>query len=234
MLNTVRFFATLATLLLFGVPLMAQNDVRLELFGGVNFPKEKDFEISAPQSSVPLKGTHEFSAGGRGGLRIGVDGKGHWGQDIDYSYGANATKIVNHTTGGQFAFTSRTHQISLNGLWYPGGVGPKKKALPYLTVGVGATFYTLTQTIVNEALDPNRAGLGKLRNENIFAFNAGGGIRFKVNDLYGFRIDVKDYMTRAVRYQLPKSSSDPSATVFPIGGIFHQYMISFSFVYYYK
>jgi len=234
MLNSVRFSVTLATLLLFVVPLMAQNDVRLELFGGVNFPKDKDFEIGFPQSSVPLQGTHEFSPGGRGGVRIGVDGKGHWGQDIDYSYGTNASKIVNHTTGGQFAFTSRTHQISLNGLWYPGGLDPKKKVFPYLTVGVGGTFYALTQTVVNEALDPNRAGLGKLRNENIFAFNAGAGVRVKINNLYGFRIDFKDYMTRAVRYQLPKASNDPSATVFPIGGLFHQYMVSFSFVYHFK
>jgi len=174
MLNFVRFSVTLAALLLFVVPMMAQNDVRLELFGGVNIPKDKDFEISSPQSTVPLQGTHEFSPGGRGGVRFGVDGKGHWGQDLDYSYGSNATKIVNHTTGGSFAFTSRTHQLSLNGLWYPGGLDLKKKAFPYLTVGVGATLNTLRQQVVNEALDPNRAGLGKLRNDNIFAFNAGG------------------------------------------------------------
>ncbi len=234
MRKTARFSAMLATMLLIVVPAVAQNQYRFEVLGGVNFPMDKDFQISFPQSSVPLNGTHEFSAGGRGGVRLGVDGRGHWGQDFDYSYGTNASKIVNHSTGADFAFTNRTHQLSYNALWYPGGLNPKGKAFPYLTAGVGGTFYTLSQTTVNEALDPNRAGLGKLRNENIFAFNAGTGVRFRVNSVYGFRVDFRDYMTRAVRYQLPKASNDPQATVFPIGGIFHQYMLSFSFVYYFK
>jgi hypothetical protein len=40
-------------------------------------------------------------------------------------------------------------------------------------------------------------------------------------------------MSRAVRYGLPKESNDPNATVFPISGIFHQFEISFAFVYYF-
>ena len=40
-------------------------------------------------------------------------------------------------------------------------------------------------------------------------------------------------MSRAVRYGLPQESSDPNATVFPVGGIFHQLEIAFAFVYYF-
>jgi hypothetical protein len=234
-MNTIaRFFVPLAALLLASVPALAEVNYRFDVFGGVNVPKSKDFEISVPQATVPLSGTHEFSAGARGGVRLGADGSGHWGQDIVYSYGANATRINVPENGSPFAFTSRTHQISLNALWYPCGLRRAfKGAYPFLTAGVGGTFYTVTQRVVNEAFDPNRGGLGKIRNDNIFAFNAGGGVRFRVNRVYGFRIDFRDYMSRAARYGLPKSSSDPNAVVFPVGGLFHQFEFTFGFVYYF-
>jgi opacity protein-like surface antigen len=127
----------------------------------------------------------------------------------------------------------RNHQVSYNVLFYPAGLGRNKTAFPYATIGVGGTFFTLSKKTVNEALDPNRGGLGKLRNENIFAFNAGGGVRFKLNEKYGIRLDMRDYITRAVRYQLPKVSDDPNATVFPVGGLFHQLEFSFAFTYYF-
>jgi hypothetical protein len=227
------FLIPLAVLLIFAVPSFAQEPWRLDFFGAGTWPLDKNFEISHPQSDVPMEGVHEFSLGGRGGIRLGVDGKDYWGMDLIYSYGSNATKIRNKTNGADFAFSMRNHQVSYNVLWYPGGLSKNKTAFPYLTLGVGATFYTLSQKTVNEALDPNRGGLGKLRNEYIFAFNTGGGVRFKLNEKHGIRIDFRDYMSRAVRYQLPKSSDDPNATVFPVGGVFHQLEFSFAYTYYF-
>lgn len=167
-----------------------------------------------------------------GGVRLGADGMGHWGQDLCYSYGTNPSKIV--TSLGSFGFTSRTHQFSYNALWYPRKVTAKGRVFPYLTAGAGGTFYQLSQSTMNQALDPNRGGLGTLHNENVFSFNAGGGVSIRINSVYGFRIDVRDTMSRAVRYGLPKASSDPSAIVFPLSGIFHQIEASFAFIYYFK
>jgi hypothetical protein len=123
--------------------------------------------------------------------------------------------------------------FSYNALWYPAGASDAKKkkgAFPYLTAGVGGAFHSLAQKTVNQGLE---SGLGTLRTENVFAFNAGGGVRVRINSVWGIRIDARDYMSRAVRYGLPKTSSDPSATVFPVGGVFHQIEISFAFVYYF-
>ena len=106
--------------------------------------------------------------------------------------------------------------------------------MPFVTAGVGAAFYRIPQKTVNQALDPSRAGLGKLRNQNAFSFNAGAGVAVRINSVWGVRFDVRDYMSRAVRYGLPKSSTDPSATVFPVGGIFHQIEVAIAFVYYFK
>lgn len=227
-----RFIIPLVALLLLAIPAPAQWKYRFEVFGAVNAPQEKKFEITAPQSTVPLKGTQEFSLGARGGARFGADlYQGRWGQDIIYSYGANSTRII--TDAGSFGFTSRTHQIAINALWYPRSMKKKGKAFPYLTAGVGGTFFVVSQQTINEALDPNRAALGKLRSENVFAFNAGGGVRFRINEVWGVRIDARDSMSRAPRYGLPKESSDPNATVFPVGGILHQAEVSVAFVYYF-
>jgi hypothetical protein len=233
MKTLARFLIPLTLVLIATSPALAEYKYRFEVFGAANAPLKKNFEITTPQSTYPMKGTQEFSLGGRGGMRLGADSLGHWGQDIIYSYGTNSTRIINNTTGYRFAFTSKTHQVSYNALWYLKSLRKSKRMFPFLTAGVGGTFYNLSQSTINEALDPNRAGLGKLRSENVFAVNAGGGVRFKINNVWGIRIDVRDYMSRAVRYGLPKASTDPDSTVFPVSGIFHQFEIAFAFVYYF-
>ena len=95
---------------LFASNALAKTQYRLDFFGAVNLPQKKDFEITVPQSTVPVRGDQKFSLGGRGGVRLGADGSGHWGQDFIYSYGTNPTTI--ETDLGSFRFTSRTHQFS--------------------------------------------------------------------------------------------------------------------------
>jgi hypothetical protein len=235
MRKLASFCLPLAITLAFVVPCFAQTQYRLEVFGGVSKPFDKGFEITAPQSQTPLRGTQTFSMGGVGGVRLGADGNKHWGQDLIYSYSSNASDIVNQTTNTHFAMTARTHILMYNILWYPASIGTPGKSgvFPYLTAGAGGIIHTLPKTTINEALDPNRAGLGQLRGENVFAINAGGGVRFRINKVYGFRVDVRDYMSRAVRYGLPEKSSDPKATVFPISGATHQLEVTFAFVYYF-
>ncbi len=232
MKRIVHFVLPLAIVMFFAIPATAQHQYRLEFFGAGNFAMDKDFEITFPQSTVAMTGNHDFLPGAAGGVRLGVDGTGHWGQDLSYSFGNNASRIINETNGATFAFTNRIHQISYNALWYPTGLGDRKWT-PFLTAGFGATLYRLGPQAINEALDPNQAGLGRVQSDNIFAFNAGAGVQFRINKVYGFRVDFRDFMTRAVRYGLPNQSEDPNATVFPVSGIFHQFQISFAFVYYF-
>ena len=236
MKKTTLLLVPLAVFLWIAQPGFAGVQYRLEFFGAGSMPIQKNFEITTPQSSVPLRCAQEFSFGARGGVRVGTDGRGRWGQDFIYSFGTNPTKIVNQSNQSQFAFTSRIHQFSYNALWYPAGsgLGRESGAFPYVTAGVGGSFHILPQTAVNEALDPNRGGLGKLHSENVFDFNAGGGVRFKINRRFGVRIDVRDFMSRAVRYGLPQSSPDPKVTVFPITGVLHRIEASFGLVIYFK
>ena len=200
---------------------------RVEIFGGVTYPAAKDFEITAPQTPYPVPGRHSFSLGGRGGARLGKELGTHWGMDYDYSYGANASAIS--TQFGELPIYNHIHQVSANLLVYPFG-SPNKRILPYLTSGIGATFVTVSQKTIGAAADPARGGIGQLSNDIMFAFNAGVGIRIRMSSRYGLRFDVRDYVSRPIRYGLPVSSSDPNAAVFPVSGIFHQPMGSIGFV----
>lgn len=204
----------------------AETYYRFELYSSANIPLDKNFEIGLPQSTVPLHGSLTFSPGVRGGIRVGVDGVGHWGQDISYSFGTNAAKI-SVPSNGSFAFTSRSHQFAYNAVLYPGGLRAKK-VYPYLTAGAGGTIFTLSQTDIDRGLT---AGLGKLQTHNSFVFNAGGGIRVQFNDHYGLRLNARDWMSHPPRYGIPASSDDPAASVFPVNGIFHQIELSIGFVY---
>jgi hypothetical protein len=228
MRHIARFCPSLAILLLMAAPAFAQNEYRFEVFGAGSFPRSKNFEIGLPQFSPPIKGAHHYSNGVRAGVRFGVDFGKHWGEDIIYSYGPHATKIQNLTGGTQFPFTVQAHEFAFNALWYPVGFDAKKKVFPYLTTGVGGTFYVITQKTINEGLE---AGMGQLRTENVLTFNAGGGVRLRVAKHAGVRVEMRDRMSRTPRFGMPKTSSDPAALVFPTTGVFHTLEFSFAFVY---
>ena len=231
---------------------------RLEFYGGITIPQDKDFDIDFPQFPQlnPVRGsyTHDFSPGAHGGIRIGVDSKGHFGQDIDYSYGTYASKIVNRASGESlFSFTPRVHQISWNVLWYPGGAQSEGKVFPYLTVGVGGTVNSLSQRTATATfpLTLEESLNRHLRTDNTFTFNAGFGARFRLNKRYGVRVDVRDYMSRALRYGFLKFPHEPLPLIIdpdtgkvlqeptpfesplPIGGLFHRITASVGFVYYF-
>jgi len=258
MRTIVRWSVSAATILLFALPAIAQVQYRLEFYGGITIPQDKDFDIDFPQFPQlnPVRGsyTHDFSPGAHGGIRIGVDSKGHFGQDIDYSYGTYASKIVNRASGESlFSFTPRVHQISWNALWYPGGAQSEGKVFPYLTMGVGGTVNSLSQRTATATfpLALEESLNRRLRTDNTFTFNTGFGARFRLNKRYGVRVDVRDYMSRALRYGFLKFPHEPLPLIIdpdtgkvlqeptpfesplPIGGLFHRITASVGFVYYF-
>jgi len=221
-------FLSITLLILFVAETNAQEKkYRFEIFGQATQPFDKKFEITHPQSAFPIPGRHEFSLGGGGGVRFGIDGAKYWGQDYLYSYSSNASRIV--TDYGRFAFTNRFHQACTNILFYPFSL-EKQSFFPYVTAGLGATFVTISQQTIGEAIDPGRGGIGELKSETIFAFNAGGGFRIRAGERWGVRLDIRDYMSRALRYGLPKGSSDANEAVFPVSGVFHHVAASFGVV----
>jgi opacity protein-like surface antigen len=213
-----------AGLLIFAVSAQAENYYRVEFYGATTMPAHKDFEIGPPQFFGALPGKEKFERGPRGGIRFGVDGSGHWGEEFSYSYGLNDAKIL-IAPSGEFDFTSRSHQFGYNLVLYPGN--SKKTFVPFVTGGVGATIFTVSNKTINEGYF---AGLGKLQPHTSFTFNAGAGFRFQINSVYGFRVDVRDYMSHPPRYGIPAHSDLSDALVLPVTGIFHQVETSVAFV----
>ncbi len=194
------------------LPAYAQENpkkYRFEFFGGLNLPLNKDFEIGFPQSVPMIQGKHEFSPGGIGGVRFGIDGRRYWGQDYAYSYSAGFSRLT--TAAGRFSITNHFHQASSNLLFYPASLD-RRHFFPYLTAGAGATFVTVSRDTITEAVN---SGFGSLKSETIFAFNAGAGVRFRLSDRVGLRLDARDYMSRALRY-------GRKVEALPVAGVFHQ------------
>ncbi len=159
-----------ATVLLIPLAQAQEKKYRFEFFGGASYPIKESFEISSPQSVLPIKGEHKFSAGGLGGVRFGIDGARRWGQDYEYSYGQNASRI--ETGYGKFAFTNRIHQASTSILFYPWTLD-RPAVFPYVDFGLGAKWVTLKQDALNEALDPLRVGLGTAQERDDFRLSRG-------------------------------------------------------------
>jgi opacity protein-like surface antigen len=201
-----------------------ERKYRFEFFGGVNIPLYKDFEIGQPQSTGIIQARNKFSPGGQAGVRFGVDGARHWGQDYAYSYGYNAENLT--TSAGDFSFITQFHQASSNLLFYPVSLD-RGNFFPYLTAGLGATFVVVSHDTITEAIN---AGIGPLKSETVFAFNAGAGLRFRLSKRVGLRLDGRDYISRALRYGIPKSSQNPLETVLPVDGPFHQFAGTVAFV----
>jgi hypothetical protein len=62
-----------------------------------------------------------------------------------------------------------------------------------------------------------------------FTFNAGGGFRYQFGN-FGFRLDVRDWMSHPPRFGIP-ASSDQMEFVLPVHGVFHQLEASVALVY---
>ncbi len=229
MTKTIRVLLLIAVVVGLAMPGIAADEkkYRFEFFGGASWPVSKHFTIGYPQSLEPIQGDQDFSIGPRGGVRFGIDGARHWGQDYTFSYGQNASSV--NTPVGSLPFTNHFYEATTNVLYYPQSfVGHKTNF--FLTAGLGAMWVTVNDSALKNAPIVFQAAIPELQNEVKFSFNAGMGVRFRLSERFGVRFDVKDYMSPAIRYGLPASSQDPNAVVFPVENTFHQLFASFSLV----
>jgi opacity protein-like surface antigen len=251
------YLASLLTAIVSIASAFAETSYRFELFGAGNVvPIEKKFMIRDPQFIDPLetgaaswKGTFQMIKGVRGGIRFGVDGQGHWGQDFIYGYGHNTARIAVSLPNQyhaepflladpKFGFASKSHLFAYNVLLYPGGVH-QTGLNPYLTAGVGAAVSTMSQNATDAAIDSNAItdilGLTlKPKTHVSFVFNVGAGIRYQFTKHWGVRLDGRDWMSSTPRYGIPQSSNDPNQFVMPVKGVFHQFEASVGMVYCFK
>src|SRR5207245_2940651 len=75
-----------------------RDDLEVNIFGIGTVHSAKDYEIGFPQSATPIPGHFKFDKGIGGGLRVNVYSRGHWGEEIFYSYESNTAHFTRRGT----------------------------------------------------------------------------------------------------------------------------------------
>jgi opacity protein-like surface antigen len=129
--------------------------------------------IGATSSDIAL--TDGFHFGFRGGFNSGD----HLGYEMGYMY--NRTNLKFNDAGGQQEGMAY-HQVAFNGLYYL--TGSDAKFRPFVTGGVGFTNYAPPGS--SAAYGGGSTKLG---------FNYGGGLKVKLTDRFGLRVDIRQATT---------------------------------------
>jgi opacity protein-like surface antigen len=129
--------------------------------------------IGATGSDVAL--TDGFHFGFRGGFNSGD----HLGYEVGYMY--NRTNLKFNDLGGAESGMAY-HQVAFNALYYV--TMPDTKFRPFVTGGVGFTNYAPPGS--SAAYGGGSTKLG---------FNYGGGVKYKLTDRFGLRVDLRQATT---------------------------------------
>jgi opacity protein-like surface antigen len=195
-----------------------KDNIEINLFGGGSWYSAKNFEISYPQSVTPILGRFHFDNAWKGGVRLGVYTRGHWGEEFFYSYEPNNAHFIRRTPPtGAFDLSVQVHSYGATALYYLND-DESQRWRPFLSVGLGGTVYMLTADARTFATDPLRGNLLDIDNSNELVFNYGAGVKTRGSRWLGFRADVRGFVGRTPSFGLARRSTDPNATVFPVSG----------------
>jgi outer membrane protein W len=159
-------------------------------------------------------------------MRINVNTSRHWGEEFLYSLEPNKTIFTRSTS--QLNLPTWIHNFAVNAMYYFTD-DSHRKIRPFVTAGGGVAIFQPTAAAVTFANNPLGANLPGFRTSPEIAFNAGVGYKMKLGQSTGFRMDFRGFVTRNPSFGLPRSSSDPSATVFPATGSMESFEASAGF-----
>lgn len=179
---------------------------------------KNQFEIGFPQTITPIKGEFLLDDAIRGGMRLNIHTTGHWGQEFYFGYEPNRAHFVRKTSPQQNQeLAIRVYNFGLNAMYYL----REEEDLPirpFISAGIGGILYQPTADARQIANDPLRANLPGFESSAEVAINVGVGFKKNLTKMLGVRMDVRGYVSRNPKFGLPRSSSDPSAAVFPASG----------------
>lgn len=73
-------------------------------------------------------------------------------------------------------------------------------------------------------------GHGFAEKRNHFFLQRRAGLRIRLSERAGLRLDWRDYMSRALRYGIPKNEPCQYEIVLPAGGVTHQFAGTIAFI----
>lgn len=225
--------ASMAVLIFCG-PAHAQlkEDLEFNFFVAGSAYTKNSYETSFPQSITPIQGQFKLNDSIRGGLRLNVYTRGHWGEEFLYSFEPNTAHFIRRTPPTSSTnLKIQVHNVAANALYYF-QEDESHYVRPFLTVGLGATVYRLTPEATAFARDPLRGNLADMDQSRELALNYGVGFKAKFGRFVGFRMDVRHFLGRNPSFGLARSSNNPNATVFPATGAIHNLEASAGLIFY--
>ena len=187
-----------------------------------------------PQSITPMSGEFKLDNAIRYGVRFNWATHGHWGEEFFYSFEPNTAHFTRLTTPPRsLDLDLHVQNLGVNAMYYL-NENETLRIHPFLSVGLGATIYQLTQEAKAIARDPLRGNLPDLDSSSEFALNYGGGFKWRFSNYVGFRLDVRGIVGREPSFGLARSSNDPRATVFPNTGAIFNGNATAGLVFYFK
>ncbi len=211
----------------------SEDNIELNFFGAGSWYSTKDFQVSFPQSTLPVQGEFRLNHAWRGGVRVGVYTRGHWSEEFFYSYEPNKIHLDRNTApAASTVLPIQVHNYGATALYYF-SEDESHSVRPFLSIGLGGTVYRLTAESKAFAHDPLRGDLLNMKNSSEFALNYGFGLKTRTNRWLGFRADVTGFLGRTPSFGLPRESSDPTITVFPVSGAISNAEASAGVVFYF-
>jgi hypothetical protein len=210
-----------------------KDHIELNVFGAGSLYSGNKYEIGYPQSLTPIPGEIKLDQAARFGARLGVYTRGHWGQEFFYSFENNSVRIANGGASPSVTdFRVRVHNYGVNALYY--FMETESNVFqPFASAGLGGTAYQIRQESLVSLRDPARGNLPDVNNSNELAFNYGFGFKTRSDGWFGVRMDVRDFVARTPSFGLVRQSIEPTATVLPATGVFHNVELSLGFTFYF-
>ncbi len=151
------------------------------LSGGVSI--KEWVNIGSPSPGGPDSDV-KLGSGFRIGLRLDFNTASHIGHELQYAY--NRTSFTDNTgtilpAAGSAGMAN--HQFGYSVLYYTRSLGEQARLRPFLTAGFQVDDFVLPNSAANPAGSVRPGG------------NAGGGFKVRLSPLFGFRFDMREYVT---------------------------------------
>jgi hypothetical protein len=215
-----------------GTTSWCQNHSAFEVggFAGQSFWKSKTFEVGPPQADPSFSMQYKYDDKLLFGARANFLSYGHWGGEFAYSFQNNRFTLT-RSGNNSVSLDGNINQFFYNQIYYINRY-EKSTVHPFLTGGVGISNFTIDQSSLDWAADPNQGAIGVLKgSETKFAMNYGGGVKVNLGSHFGVRGDFRHSFSQVPHYGLPESSSSPAQVVFPVKGWMQNFEVTGGFYY---
>jgi opacity protein-like surface antigen/outer membrane protein OmpA-like peptidoglycan-associated protein len=189
--SVVRTMMYLVALLAIGSSEVRAQKVEFGPYGGGSFFSDAFFRGSAPSPNTPFG--YSFVNGGVLGVRVRENLAEHFGLEQSFTFlGNNNVQFPGALVG------TRLRQLYFNGNLI--GYDNESRVRPYFSGGVGVSMFNPEDVPV--------VSLVQLDNSNEFAYNFGGGLKFKLTDHFGLDFSLRDFLHKTPTFDNSYSERD--------------------------